>query len=242
MISNRYEIIRQIDEGGISKVYLANDQIEKRKVVIRILKKEAISNRIEDVIRFHNEALILSRLAHPNIANVYEVGEYESENYIAMEYILGESLYKIIKRSDRLSEEEVIDIIIQMCQALEYIHGNNIIHRDLKPGNIMITKSRDNRNQVKIIDFGLALVREYSALKKPTEIVGTFCYMSPEHFGILKRSVDERSDLYSLGIILYELLTGEPPFLGESISEIIHRQICLLILSKISILAKTGIF
>ncbi len=228
MINNRYEIVRQIDEGGISKVYLARDIETKGEVVVRTLKKEIISSRIEDIIRFRNEAAILSRLDHPNIVKLYETAEFEGQNYIVMEYIPGESLYKIIKSGKKFLEREIIEMTIQICSSLDYIHPMSIIHRDLKPGNIMVHTDMKGELHIKTIDFGLAFLKEYSSIKGIEDIAGTFCYMPPEQFGVISGGVDERSDLYSLGIILYQLLTGVLPFEGETPGSIIHRQIAMI--------------
>jgi transcriptional regulator with GAF, ATPase, and Fis domain/tRNA A-37 threonylcarbamoyl transferase component Bud32 len=227
MIHDRYEIIRQIDEGGISKVYLGFDHVSRKEVVVRTLKKEILSNHIEDIIRFRNEAAILSRLDHPHIVKIYEAFEHEGQHYIVMEYILGESLYKILKSGKRVAEDDIIGILIQACAALDYIHRQHIVHRDLKPGNIMVCKDKKDGYSIKVIDFGLASFKEFAAIKDEQEIAGTFCYMSPEHFRVINRNVDERSDLYSLGIILYQLLTGVLPFEGKSTGSIIHQQIAM---------------
>ncbi len=228
VIQNRYEVTKMIGEGGISRVYLAFDSVDKKEVVLRTLKKENISNRIEDIIRFRNEASILSRLDHPNIVKIYETGEYEGENYIVMEYVPGKSLGKLLQNGNRFKENEIIEIILQICRALDYIHPMNIVHRDLKPGNIMVNPAEAGHYHITIIDFGMALVKEFSSIKEQEEIAGTFSYMLPEHFGVTRRSIDERSDLYSLGIILYQLFTGVLPFKGTSISSIIHQQIAML--------------
>ncbi len=225
MINDRYEIIRQIDEGGISEVYLGYDHILHTEVAVRMLKKEMLSTHIEDIIRFRNEAALLSRLDHPNIVKIFEAFEYREKQYIIMEYISGRSLYKIIKAGEVLAEDTVIEIILEVCRALDYIHQQNIVHRDLKPGNIMVYGDEKNKRHIKVIDFGLALIKEFAAVKDLEEIVGTFCYMSPEHFRVTNKSVDERSDLYSLGVIFYQLITGVLPFEGMSTGSIIHQQI-----------------
>jgi len=227
ILNGRYEIIRQLDEGGISKVFLGYDHVLHNELVIRVLKKEILSNYIEDIIRFRNEAAILSRMDHPNIVKTYDTFEYEGEHYIIMEYISGESLYKLIKNGKKLEEKTIIEIMIQVCEALDYMHKQNIIHRDLKPGNIMIYPDKKGRYYIKVIDFGLAFIKEFTAVKDSEEIAGTFCYMSPEHFRVINRSVDERSDLYSLGIIMYQLVSGVLPFEGKSTGSIMHHQIAM---------------
>ncbi|MBN1799518.1 MAG: sigma 54-interacting transcriptional regulator [Spirochaetales bacterium] len=227
LIYDRYEIIRQIDEGGISRVYLGFDHTSRNEVIVRMLKPEILSNHIEDIIRFRNEAAILSRLDHAHIVKIYEAFEYENHHYIIMEYISGESLYKIIRSGKKITEKVIIEILVQVCQALDYIHQQNIVHRDLKPGNIMVAVDEKGAYHIKVIDFGLAFIKEFTAINDAEEIAGTFCYMSPEHFRVINRSVDERSDLYSLGIIFYQLLSGVLPFEGKSTGSIIHQQLAM---------------
>ncbi|MCX7748542.1 MAG: diguanylate cyclase [Clostridia bacterium] len=227
LISNRYEIKKLIAEGGMSFVWLAEDKVEKTSVAIKILKKGVTSNRVEDIIRFRNESSTVSRLNVPSIARVYEIGEFDDMHYIVMEYINGKSLFNFMQQGMEFSFDEAVEIIYKISEALKYIHHANIIHRDLKPGNIMIdidSKAGTNRFDIKLVDFGLAQVKELN-IKDTCEVIGTLCYMSPEQSGIIKRNVDERSDLYSLGIIFYQLLTACLPFQADCVNSIIHQQI-----------------
>jgi len=222
ILNQRYRISNKIAEGGMSIVYLANDiKNEKNQYAIKFLKTNKISNRIEDIIRFKNEAITVSKLEHPNIVKIIEIGEYQKEHFIVMEYLSGNSLHQLLNNRINLTEKEKIEIIISICNGMIYIHNNNIIHRDLKPGNIII----DKNNNIKIIDFGLAQIKELTEIKEIDEIAGTFSYMSPEQCGVIKRVVDERSDLYSLGIIFYQIITEQLPFQGDSVNSIIHKQI-----------------
>ncbi|MCU0848559.1 MAG: SpoIIE family protein phosphatase [Spirochaetes bacterium] len=226
---DRYEIDRMLAEGCISVVYLAHEQGEpERKLALKVLKDKSISNRIEDLIRFNSEVSITSGLSHPNIVKVIDAGNMNNQNYILMEYLEGHSLDKLLDAG--FSVNEIIEIAMQVSRALDYVHGNRIIHRDIKPSNIIVRrdKSLPGELSVKLIDFGLSQIKEYSAISDPDEIVGTFSYMSPEQSGALKRQVDERSDLYSLGVILFQLLAGELPFKSDNISSLIHSHIAVM--------------
>ena len=222
VINNRYEALEQIGEGGMSVVWKAKDIENGNIVAIKILKRETTSNRIDDIIRFRNEANTISRLNIPEIVKVYEVGEIDNINYIVMEFIDGINMYEYLNKGNTFNFSESIQISIQICEALKCVHNSGIIFRDLKPGNIILHKEKPIK--IKLIDFGLSQVREFSS-KNVNEIVGTFHYMSPEQSGVIKRNVDERSDLYSLGILLYQLFTNQLPFGGEDMNSIIHQHV-----------------
>ncbi|MCP4132997.1 MAG: protein kinase [bacterium] len=224
-INNRYKVYEKIGPGGMSSLYRAYDLSNNNTpVAVKVLNSKVTSNRIEDIIRFRSEAELVSRLSHENIVSIYEVGEVFELNYIVMEYIQGESLQDILARNTfpgDFSINRAIDSVLRLCKALEYIHSNAVIHRDLKPGNVLVT----NDGQIKLIDFGLAHVKDFDAIIDSGEIAGTFGYISPEQSGTIRRTVDERSDLYSVGVILYQLLTGKLPFEGDDICSVIHQQI-----------------
>ncbi|MCT4612297.1 MAG: diguanylate cyclase [Clostridia bacterium] len=221
VINGKYKIKNLIGSGAMSYVYLAEDLENDIAVAIKLLNKELTSTRIEDIIRFKNEAATISKLDSENIIKIYEVGEYENTPYIVMEYFNGQNL-KSFANLNPLSTNETLDIIIKISEALNYVHSENIIHRDLKPENILVSKTNETIT-IKIIDFGLAQVKKF--MKSSEKIAGTFSYMSPEQTGVLKRNVTEQSDLYSLGIIFYELITGSLPFIGTNINSIIHQHI-----------------
>ncbi len=233
IIQKRYRITSPIAEGGMSYVFMAED-LEKTgsTVAVKILKRKGTSRRIEDVIRFHSEATTISRINHPNIIKIHEVGETDSPSmpgmhYIVMEYIRGGNLFEMVSRKRFPDWKTALVIISGLCRALSHIHDNGIIHRDIKPGNIMILQNGGmlKTDQIKLIDFGLAQLKEFADMGDIEEVLGTFSYMSPEQTGLVKKNVDERSDLYSLGVVFYQLLTGELPFKGEDVSSLIHQHV-----------------
>ncbi|MCK5242276.1 SpoIIE family protein phosphatase [bacterium] len=226
LLGHRYQVGDKLGEGGMSIIYQGMDIIEKKEVAIKFMKQEVTSQRIEDVIRFQREANAVAKLNHPGIVKVYEIGEDEGISYLVMELIKGKSLSDLLRAGRKFSPAEAVEVLIQIGAALEYVHNAGIIHRDTKPGNIMIKEYEGKTGmQAKILDFGLALVMELAEIKEAEAIIGTFSYMSPEQTGIIRKPVDERSDLYSLGIIFYELLTGELPFKGKDVGSILHQQV-----------------
>ncbi len=202
-----YTIIAKLGEGGMGVVYLAEDLELRRKVALKLLSPHYTSNP-DAKARFKREAQAAAALTQPNIVTIYEVGEHGNQSYIAMEYVEGESLADLMSRQ-RLTVEESIAIVIQLCQGLSKAHRAGIVHRDLKPANILIDKD----GQVKIVDFGLARISDVSKLTLDGKVMGTPNYMSPEQ--VKGETSDRRSDIFSVGIILYELLTGECPFRGD---------------------------
>ncbi|MCM2315004.1 MAG: protein kinase [Thermoanaerobaculia bacterium] len=208
----RYEILDVLGRGGQSIAYKARDpKIDRIVAVKQILSKTSLSekDRAEFFARFMRESQAAGRLSHPNIATIYDVGgDEEGEPYIAMEYVDGCDLDELIRSDHPLSQERVLRLFVQLCGALDYAHDAGIVHRDIKPGNIMITRG----DRVKVVDFGIAKM-DSSSLTQAGMVMGTPSYMSPEQ--IMGKTLDRRSDIFSLGVVLYEALTGEKPFLGE---------------------------
>ena len=212
-INDRYEIIKTIGEGGMANVYLANDTILDRKVAIKVLRGD-LSNDEKFIRRFKREALSVSNLSHPNIVEVYDVGEDDGNYYIVMEYIDGKTLKQLLQKRGALTLTEVIDIMCQLTDGLAHAHEAYIIHRDIKPQNIMI----EDNGLVKITDFGIAMALNSTQLTQTNSVMGSVHYLPPEQANGKGSTV--KSDIYSLGILMYELLTGSVPFKGDTAVEI----------------------
>jgi tRNA A-37 threonylcarbamoyl transferase component Bud32/tetratricopeptide (TPR) repeat protein len=215
----KYEIITILGKGAMGIVYKARDPLINREVAIKTIRFDLVSEDSENeeiMQRFMREAQAAGKLSHPNIITIYDVGREENLTYIVMQMIEGQSLQKMISSSEKFSTPEVIDLMCQICGALDYAHKNGIVHRDMKPGNILLDKER----KPYICDFGVARV-ETSTLTQSGTAVGTPSYMSPEQ--VMGKKVDKRSDIFSLGCILYEVLTGRRPFEAESITTVIYK-------------------
>ena len=208
-ISGRYEIIKYIGGGGMSKVFLAHDVILDRNVAIKILNYD-FTNEEDLKRRFMREALSATSLTHPHIVNIFDVGEEGELHYLVMEYIEGQTLKEFITSNGPLSPEQAIPIMRQLVSAISNAHYNGIIHRDIKPQNILM----DSDGDVKITDFGIAMALSATAHTKTNSVLGTVHYLSPEQ--ARGGMATMKSDIYSVGIVLYELLTGKLPFSGES--------------------------
>lgn len=208
-VGERYEILSLIGGGGMSHVYLAHDIILSRDVAIKILRYD-FSNEEELHRRFQREALSATSLTHPNIVSVYDVGEDGDMHYIVMEYVKGKTLKQYIQEFSPLSPAKSVHIMKQLTSAIAHAHENGIIHRDIKPQNILMDAERN----VKVTDFGIATTLNATSYTQTNSVMGTVHYLSPEQ--ARGGGATEKSDIYSLGIVLYELLTGELPFSGES--------------------------
>ncbi len=212
-INERYEIIRAIGEGGMANVYLGYDTILDRNVAIKILRGD-LSNDEKFVRRFQREALSASSLAHPNIVEMYDVGEDDGLYYIVMEYVDGKTLKQLLKKRGNLTLSETIDIMLQLTDGMRHAHDSYIVHRDLKPQNIMI---KDD-GQIKITDFGIAMALNSTQLTQTNSVMGSVHYLPPEQASGKGSTI--KSDIYSMGIIFYELLSGSLPFRGDNAVEI----------------------
>ncbi len=217
-INDRYEIVRLIGEGGMANVYLAYDTILERKVAVKVLRGDLADDE-KFVRRFQREALSASSLSHPNIVEMYDVGEDNGNFYIVMEYIDGKTLKQLIKKRGHLTVSEAIDIMCQLTDGLAHAHDSYIIHRDIKPQNIMILED----GLVKITDFGVAMAINASDLTQTNSVMGSVHYLPPEQAAGKGSTI--KSDIYSLGIVLYEMLAGTMPFRGETAVEIALKHI-----------------
>ncbi|ARK22674.1 serine/threonine protein kinase [Sporosarcina sp. P26b] len=208
-IGKRYEIIRVIGDGGMSRVYLAHDVILDRDVAIKVLHYD-FANEEELKKRFQREALSATSLTHSHIVNIFDVGQEDELHYLVMEYIAGKTLKDYIHTHGALSAEHAVSIMQQLVSAISHAHHNGIVHRDIKPQNVLMNGEDD----VKITDFGIAMALNSTAHTKTNSVIGTVHYLSPEQ--ARGGMATKRSDIYSLGIVFYELLTGELPFSAET--------------------------
>ena len=216
-INNRYQIIKTIGEGGMANVYLAMDTILNREVAVKVLRGDLADDE-KFVRRFQREALSASKLNHPNIVEMYDVGEDNGKYYIVMEYINGVTLKTLTKKRGNLTLPEVIDIMKQLTNAIMCAHDSYIIHRDIKPQNVMILSN----GKVKITDFGIAMALNNHELTQTNSVMGSVHYLPPEQATGSGSTI--KSDIYSLGILMYELLIGKVPFKGDNAVEIAIKQ------------------
>ena len=217
-INDRYEVIRSIGEGGMANVYLAYDTILDRNVAVKVLRGD-LSGDEKFVRRFQREAMNASSLTHPNIVEMYDVGEDNGNYFIVMEYVDGKTLKSLIKKRGKLTLPEVIDIMLQLTSAIACAHDSYIIHRDIKPQNVMILDD----GRVKITDFGIAIASNATELTQTNSVMGSVHYLPPEQAN--GKGATIKSDIYSLGILMYELLVGRVPFKGENAVEIALKQL-----------------
>ena len=212
-INDRYQIIKSIGEGGMANVYLAYDTILDRDVAVKVLRGD-LSNDEKFVRRFQREALSASSLSHPNIVEVYDVGDDNGQYFIVMEYIDGKNLKDLLKKRGKLTVSEVVDIMSQIADGLSVAHDSYIIHRDIKPQNIMILEN----GLVKITDFGIAMAMNATQLTQTNSVMGSVHYLPPEQAS--GKGSTLKSDIYSMGILMYELLVGQLPYRGDNAVEI----------------------
>ena len=212
----RYRIVKELGRGNMGVVYQAHDPQIDRMVALKVLRTDRVTSA-DFVARFFKEARAIGRLSHPQIVTVYDVGEDHDTIYIAMEYLQGEPLNEIMQK-EKLTQEQSIDIVLQVAHALDYAHKAGIVHRDIKPSNIIITPDA----RVKLTDFGIARIEDSTAgyQTQAGEILGTPIYMSPEQ--VTGKKADGRSDLYSLGVLFYEMIAGRRPFTGSNLAAIFH--------------------
>lgn len=214
----RYNIIGELGQGAMGTVYKAVDPLIDRIVAIKTINLSlALDEKDEYESRFYQEAKAAGRLSHPNIVTIYDVGKSDEIAYIAMEFLQGRELRDILNDGKRMPVEQVINIVAQVAQGLAYAHEYGIVHRDVKPSNIMIVRD----GHVKITDFGIARMASAAVRTQTGMVLGSPKYMSPEQ--VVGQETDQRSDIFSLGVMLYEMLTGQAPFSGENINAIMYQ-------------------
>jgi serine/threonine protein kinase/ABC-type transport system substrate-binding protein len=215
--ADRYQILREIGRGGMGVVYLARDPMLDREVAIKVITPESLSTDSEE--RFKREARVVAKMDHPAIVSIYDVGEHDGSLFFVMPYATGKNLRTFIQDGS-LSVGDVLEIGIQIAEALEYSHSKEVIHRDIKPENILVGREDSEKIRVRVMDFGLAMASTEDRMTKTGAVVGTVTYLSPEQ--VAGRSIDARTDIYSLGTVLYECVTGRQPFSGE-IQSVLYR-------------------
>ncbi len=220
ILNDRYKVVEEVGRGGMSAVYRGVHELMDRTVAIKVLLPQLVSDQIS-IKRFQQEAQAASHLQHPNVITVYDYGFVASgQPYLVMDFLEGESLSEIIKADKHVPVKRVIPIFMQACEALEHAHQKGVIHRDLKSSNIMLIDFEGKKDFVKVVDFGIAKLMPSSGkqsqnLTQTGEVFGSPIYMSPEQ--CMAQSLDARSDIYSMGAMIYEALTGQPPLMGQSI-------------------------
>ena len=214
----RYEIVDELGQGAMGIVYKAKDPLIDRMVAIKTINLSlAQEEKAEYEARFYQEAKAAGRLSHPNIVTIYDVGKSGDIAYIAMEFLEGRELRDMLNDSQRISIDQAINIVAQVAKGLGYAHGKGIVHRDVKPSNVMVSQD----GYAKITDFGIARMASSAVRTQTGMVLGSPKYMSPEQ--VMGRPLDQRSDIFSLGVMLYEILTGQAPFVGENINAIMYQ-------------------
>src|SRR5918997_4817868 len=210
VLSGRYRLESKLGSGGMSTVYLARDETLERWIAAKVLHRE-ISDQPDQIERFRREARAVAQVSHPNVVAVIDAGEDGGHPYIVFEYVEGETLKHRIERMGKLPLDEAAAYAIEVGRGLQAAHMRRLVHRDVKPQNVLI----DAEGRAKVTDFGIARELESDGLTKTGRVLGTTDYVSPEQ--AMGHEVDARSDVYSLGILLYEMLPGEPPFRAETL-------------------------
>ena len=217
-LNGRYELEGRLGEGGMAAVFRGTDNVLGRTVAVKVLAPRFAGDSTF-VQRFRREAQAAARLNHPNVVGVFDTGSDNNVHYIVMEYVEGRTLEEVLRQEGRLQPERAVEVAESVAAALSFAHREGLVHRDIKPANIMITRS----GEVKVMDFGIARITSTETLTQTATVLGTASYLSPEQ--AQGEAVDARSDIYSLGVVLYEMLTGQVPFIGETAVAVAYKHV-----------------
>src|SRR5579863_2872885 len=209
MLGNRYQIIKILGEGGMGAVYQARDTELERTVALKVIRPE-LAGQPEILQRFKQELILARKITHRNVIRIFDLGEASGVKFITMEFIEGHDLKSELTKEKKLAPERAVEVMQQVCLALEAAHSEGVVHRDLKPQNIML----DNKGRASVMDFGIARSLEFGGMTQTGSLIGTPEYMSPEQ--VRGAHVDARSDIFTFGIIFQEILTGTPPYQAET--------------------------
>ena len=209
VLGGRYEILKMLGEGGMGAVYKAHDLEVDRVVALKVIRPE-YANRPEILARFKQELVLARQITHRNVIRIFDLGQRDGIRFITMEYVEGQDLYSLLRSGEQLTLERKVKIAREICRALEAAHEQGVVHRDLKPQNIMV----ENSGRVLVMDFGIARSMEDTGLTNTGALIGTPAFMSPEQ--AKGEKLDIRSDLFSFGVIFYEMLTGKAPYVAET--------------------------
>jgi serine/threonine protein kinase len=223
VIANRYKLLEEKSRDTICTVYEAQDQIENKPVTIKVFSEKVKQMSLERLLRFKREIERVSKASHENLVQIYEYGEHEGRNYLVTEHVDGaQPITDYLKQTSEV--DKAAGIMLQACSGLAKAHEGGVIHQALSPESVLVFQNGKGPT-AKLKDFGIGLLLDLAGIKEEDEIIKTFGYMSPEATGILRKPIDERSDIYSLGIIFYQLLTGRLPYEGKDVSALIHQHI-----------------
>ncbi|MDD5654287.1 MAG: AAA family ATPase, partial [Candidatus Omnitrophica bacterium] len=225
-VSNRYKITEEVTQDNLTVLYKAQDTAENKPVFVRFLKEKTKQRPLETLLRFKRLQDQLSRLSHPNLSKILSQGEFEGADYVVKEYSDSILLSSFLKQPQNISQpiqiDTTVDIILQISSALDLVHQNSILHQSISPQSVFVTP---DLKTVKLTNFGNSLLNDISKISEPDEIISTFGYLSPESSGILRKPIDVRSDIYSLGVLFYQLVSGRLPYLAQDVSTLIHQHI-----------------
>lgn len=228
VLDGKYEVLAVVGRGGMSVVYRARNVYTQQVFAIKMLKQDLVDDA-ELVARFSREASAGIKMVHPNIIGMHEIGTASSgQPYIVMDFLEGETLLRVLKQEGRVSVKRCLKIMLQMCEGVAHMHNQKIVHRDIKPGNIMLVETANDTDVVKLFDLGFAKIRAEPGTNRGDltqfgDVLGTPLYMSPEQ--TMGQPLDSRSDIYSLGCVMYEMLTGSAPLVGSSVLETMQMQV-----------------